>query len=761
MMDVMNLIESLFGGQVNFTAALILFLPLISFVTITSVKPKLYKKADVLSIGFLSASFVLSIYLLFQIWGKEAYHFQLTWFSLKSVGLAREFTLGLYIDHQAGMMLFIVSLISLLVHLFSMDYMYEDKHYARYFAYLGFFTFSMFGLVLSDNLLQLFVFWELVGFSSYLLIGFWYHRSSASKASFKAFMTNKVGDLGFLIALFVLFFMFETFDIEKIKTLMAGSSVENGSWMAKIFYQGTVHINQLPSYWIQIFGFGIFLATIAKSAQFPLQIWLPDAMKGPTPASALIHAATMVAAGIYLLVRVFPILHSDVLFVIACVGAFTAFIASISAVFQNDIKRVLAYSTSSQLGYMVMGVGVGAYDAAFFHMLTHAFFKAGLFLSVGVIIKSLHKLEGRLYEKGHNIHVDIQDMRYMGGLRKQLPFVFVSYILSSAALVGVPFFSGFLSKDAILVNSLAWASIHASQGNYLVYLIPTLGFVSIVFTAIYAGRQILLVFFGDFRLAQLLKVDFSVEALIEQANLKNKIPLAILSLLSFAFVFSYNPFSIEVSWVYAALESFKTVIPKSSEYWFLAYARGLDLADFHFLTIILSLILISLGLAYSYKKYHSKSAYVLACLDKSIKAKRWQNLASTNWRMDVFYRKLVISPVLSFSRFLHVFDTQVLDANVSRLKDLVVYLARNFSCFDTKILTKFYDYLAMFSVVFSHVIAFMDKYIVDGFVRSLAILSEFLGNKLRTLQGRDIQFYISRMLIILLIFVFIYCLNFL
>ena len=756
MMDVSSLTQALPSDGLSILSVVILALPFLSFLTITSLKPTLYKKADLVSIAFLLTSFLLSVFVLWQVWGQEEHHLRLNWFSFYTSSGVKQFTLGILLDNEASIMLVIVSLISLLVHLFSMDYMYEDKHYARYFSYLGFFTFSMFGLVLSDNLLQLFVFWELVGFSSYLLIGFWFQRSSATRASHKAFLVNKFGDIGFLVGIFILYYMFETLDFEAIKYLMSKSSVENGEWILNVVNAGSEHINQLPSYWIPFFGIGLFLAAVAKSAQFPLQIWLPDAMKGPTPVSALIHAATMVAAGIYLLVRVFPILHVDVLFIITCVGAITAFMASLSAIFQNDIKKVLAYSTSSQLGYMVMGIGVGAYDAAFFHMVTHAFFKAGLFLSVGVIIKSLHSLETRLYENGHTVHVDIQDMRYMGGLRKHLPFVFLSYVICSAALIGIPFFSGFLSKDAILLSSLTWANHYSSQGHLFVYIIPFLGFVSVMFTAIYTFRQILLVFFGSYRLPKALKLESPISDFIQQPNLKHKIPLVILSILSLAFAFSYNPFSIDVSWVYSKFETYQYLIPSKSYSWFLEPLVLTNSESSHFYTIIFSLIFISLGLLIAFLKYNPSSTYVQSYLDKSKKRIRYQNFFRENWKMDYFFKTMIVNPVLCLAHCTHRFDMKVLDSSIVQLKNGVLYLSKLSKLFDSQILNKFYDLMGKSTVVLGHIMLFIETYVVDGIVTVSYRLTLFFGQKFKEMQGRDVQFYLSRMLTVLLVLIGLY-----
>ena len=294
-------------------------------------------------------------------------------------------------------MLVTVYIISFVVHVFSIDYMKGDKRYNRYFAYLGIFTFSMNGIVLTHNFLMMYIFWELVGLSSYLLIGFWFEKKSASDAAKKAFIVNRIGDIGMLIGILMIFTNYHTFTFDKIFL-----AISNG------------HLPFNSGFWLTVTGILLFCGAVGKSAQFPLHVWLPDAMEGPTPVSALIHAATMVAAGVYFITRIFPILSGDALFVIAIIGAISAFIPATIALTQNDIKKVLAYSTISQLGYMIMALGVGAYTFAFFHLITHAFFKACLFLGSGSVIHSMH----------HE-----QDIRKMGGLRKKMP-IDLFYIFS-------------------------------------------------------------------------------------------------------------------------------------------------------------------------------------------------------------------------------------------------------------------------------------------------------------------------------------------
>ena len=342
---------------------------------------------------------------------------EIPWVSMSSFQIG----FGMNFDKPAVIMLFVVSLISCLVHFYSIDYMKGDKRFSRYFAYLGLFTFSMNGIILSNNLFFIFVFWELVGFSSFLLIGFWYEKQSAGDAAKKAFLTNRIGDIGMFLGIMLLF-------------VHAGTFSFNG-----IQFAGIDHTI------MTLCGLLIFMGAIGKSAQFPLHIWLPDAMEGPTPVSALIHAATMVAAGVYLSLRIFPFLTAEALHVVALIGAITAILASLIATSQYDIKKILAYSTVSQLGYMICSIGVGAYFAAFFHLITHAMFKACLFLCSGSVIHAMHHSQDEI----HDHSKDPQDIRNMGGLRNKMPITFIAMLISTMSLCGFPLFVNLAKPSTI------------------------------------------------------------------------------------------------------------------------------------------------------------------------------------------------------------------------------------------------------------------------------------------------------------------------
>ncbi|HEV3272007.1 MAG TPA: NADH-quinone oxidoreductase subunit L [Candidatus Methylacidiphilales bacterium] len=391
--------------------------------------------------------------------------------------------IGMIFDPLAKGMLLIVTGVGLLIHIYSIGYMASDPSRGRFFGGLSIFMFSMTGIVVSDNLIMLFIFWEGVGFSSYLLIGFWYERESAALAANKAFVCNRLADFGFMIGILTLWLVMGTVSVRP-EVVAEGYRSSSLPWVGSILTPGEVETNHLPSIpnlhgvvpasalILTIMVLGLFSGCVGKSAMFPLHVWLPDAMEGPTPVSALIHAATMVAAGVYMLCRVYPLLQLSAtgMFVIAFIGCFTAIFAALIAVQQNDIKRILAYSTLSQLGYMVMAVGCGGPDAAMFHLCTHAFFKALLFLAAGSVIHALH---------------DEQDIWKMGGLYNKIPLTFVTFAIGMLALSGVPPFAGFFSKDYLLSAAYARSPIFYWVGVITAFL-----------TAFYMTRLVVVAFFG-------------------------------------------------------------------------------------------------------------------------------------------------------------------------------------------------------------------------------------------------------------------------
>ncbi|MTI19848.1 NADH-quinone oxidoreductase subunit L, partial [Fulvivirga sp. RKSG066] len=690
MEEIINVGENIWSAA-PILGVVIFLLPLLSFIVVGLINKKHHQLIAIVSTGILLSATVLSVYLLSLVWPGNTFQANINWFSFSNYP---DFTAGVLINFEAATMLIVVMLISAIVHLYSIKYMAGDEGFKKYFAFLGLFTFSMAGIVIADNLLIIFMFWELVGLSSYLLIGHWYKKDSATFAANKAFIVNRVGDAGFILGLAILWSQLHTLDLASLTALMAQSNIENGLWMS-----GNIVVDQI---WLTIAGICIFLGAVGKSAQFPLQVWLPDAMEGPTPISALIHAATMVAAGVYLMIRVFALLNIDVLTVIAIIGAITAFMGAIAALTQHDIKKVLAYSTISQLGYMLMGIGVGAYDAAYFHLFTHAFFKACLFLSAGSVIYALHQFEHK-----NDIHFDAQDMRNMGGLRKHLPITFSAYVIATLALIGIPFFSGFLSKDALLSGAYAWASVMGGDGFSWYYIIPDLGFVTVVLTAIYMTRQILLVFFGEFRLAK----HRSIKESVIESPLLIKVSLVILAVLSIGLVWSFNPFDFNTSWFLLAIDTPTIISPGFDARWQSALVTVA--ADNHIWVSGISIMLVLVGIIAAYFIYKPKGKYAQAYFTRPVAIGFFRKLSYYNWYLDPLYFHFVQRPV-------------------TWLADGSAFVERN-------VIDRAINVFGVINVIFAHAIAWIDKALVDGVVNLVAHLAGTVGKITKSVQGGKVQ----------------------
>lgn len=446
---------------------LILFLPLLSAVLITLVLKRAAGTCGKLAIAAAVASFGFGVLVFaFESQWHGGVLLSVPWIELPGLSVG----FGFLVDHLSVLMLLVVGAVGSAIHIYSYEYMRGDAGFSRYFAGLGLFMFSMYGIVVSGNLIQLFIFWELVGLSSYVLIGFWYERGAAADAAKKALITNRIGDFGFLVGILMLWGLTGTVDYDGIKNALS----ENPGVLGGLS---------------TLTGLLIFCGAVGKSAQFPLHVWLPDAMEGPTPVSALIHAATMVAAGVYMLCRLsFVFLATPAWpealswlsavtapLVIAWVGGVTALLAALIATQQDDIKRILAYSTLSQLGYMVMAVGMIAPIAAMYHLTMHAFFKALLFMGAGSVIHAIARE---------------QDIWKMGGLRKRMPLTFLVFLAATLALCGVPPFSGFYSKDEILLVAYGQSPGLFVLGMFVAFL-----------TAFYMFRLIMVVFYGKARSA--------------------------------------------------------------------------------------------------------------------------------------------------------------------------------------------------------------------------------------------------------------------
>ncbi|NYF18809.1 NADH-quinone oxidoreductase subunit L [Xanthomonas sp. JAI131] len=436
------------------------------------------KGAQSVTILGVAISCALSCWTLYQLVGQGASPFNQNLYTFFEVGHYSAHV-GFMVDRLTAMMMVVVTFVSLLVHIYTIGYMAEDPGYQRFFSYISLFTFSMLSLVMSNNFLQLFFGWEAVGLVSYLLIGFWFKRPSAVFANMKAFLVNRVGDFGFILGIAGVLLWFGTLDYASVfanATAVLGSETAGGLAQVQLF-QGH------PWNVATIICICLFIGAMGKSAQVPLHVWLPDSMEGPTPISALIHAATMVTAGIFMVARMSPLfeLSETALNFVLFIGATTAFFTGLIGIVQNDIKRVVAYSTLSQLGYMTVALGVSAYSAAVFHLMTHAFFKALLFLAAGSVIVGMH----------HE-----QDMRKMGGLRKYMPVTYWTSVIGTLALVGTPFFAGFYSKDTIIEA----AAHHAHESHNW---IATYGYWAVLggvlITSFYSFRLLFLTFHGKER----------------------------------------------------------------------------------------------------------------------------------------------------------------------------------------------------------------------------------------------------------------------
>ncbi|PKL83827.1 MAG: NADH-quinone oxidoreductase subunit L [Ignavibacteriae bacterium HGW-Ignavibacteriae-3] len=668
----------------------ILFLPLLGFTTVIFFGKKI-PKLYMFEVAVLGLTLLLSIivaYVKLSIYDTKDIIAAFTWISMGNApalgGINIE--LGFKIDNITVIMLFVVNLISFLVHVFSIEYMRGDKRYTRYFAYLGIFTFSMLGIVLTHNLLMMYIFWELVGLSSYLLIGFWYEKKSASDAAKKAFIVNRIGDIGMFLGILILFTQYHTFTFDAIYEQIAAGNIPFGS-----------------NAWLTAAGILIFMGAVGKSAQFPLHVWLPDAMEGPTPVSALIHAATMVAAGVYLAVRIFVMLTADAMLVIAVVGAVTALVAATIALTQNDIKKVLAYSTVSQLGYMVMSIGVGAYAFAFFHLVTHAFFKACLFLGSGSVIHSMH----------HE-----QDIRNMGGLKKKMPITYYTFLISSLAISGVPLFSGFLSKDGILAGTLVFGKL---TGHWL---IPIIGFAVAGLTAFYMFRLVIMTFHGEPRDHH--KYDHAHESPFVMAA-----PLVVLAVLSVFIWYTPNPINPSAGWVIGDwIKTPAQVTPLETRYEFMKPSSEAAKAEVHgevihsveytetmhwahYPAMFLSLFLAGLGILVAFLFYQWKK------LNADKLAEKLQGLykfSLNKWFLDELYDLTAIAGTLRFSSILAWFDNTIVDGIVNGSATVTRFTSRMSNWFDT--------------------------YIVDGAVNFSAFLSGFVGLSFRRLQTGKVQTYI-------------------
>ena len=577
---------------------LIPLLPLIGFI-LNGFGRNVFSKSliNLIACGSVLISFVLSCLVFGEVWsareageGAAFYVHLFDWIHVGDLKISFSFL----VDPLSSIMLLIVTGIGFLIHLYSTGYMSKDPGYGKFFSYLNLFVFFMLLLVLGSNYLIMFIGWEGVGLCSYLLIGFWYKNNAFSSAGKKAFVMNRIGDLGFLLAAF---FIIDTFGSLEFQEVFGKAS----------------HL-ALGGDTLFIITLLLFIAATGKSAQIPLFTWLPDAMAGPTPVSALIHAATMVTAGIYMIARsnILFVLSPMTMNIVAVVGLCTAFVAAFIALTQNDIKKVLAYSTVSQLGYMFLGLGIGAFTGAFFHVLTHAFFKALLFLGAGSVIHAL---------------ADEQDMRAMGGLKKKLPITFATMLIATIAISGIPPLSGFFSKDEIL--------LHAFTDSPLLWVV---GIITALFTAFYMFRLLFMTFYGKYRGTAIQE-----EAIVESPKVMT-VPLIVLAVLS----------------IFGGLLNIPEMLGGGFLANFLApvFADGAQIrpaAEFTHSTEIILMVVSAAGALlmafFAYKKYVSKEREV-SFADET-KQGFLHNLSYGKLYVDEFYDAVVVKPLKAISQFFY------------------------------------------------------------------------------------------------------------
>lgn len=646
---------------------LVVLLPFAAFV-LQAIRGKKSPSGIYSLVAIILSTLLSGLFVFAPVWQNAPLTATYDWFTIGS----STFTIGILLNNLTVLMQFIVCIIALPVHIYSMSYMKGDSGIHRYWMYLSLFCFAMLGLTVSKNLFMMYIFWELVGFASYLLIGFWFTRDAAVQANKKAFIVNRIGDLGFLIGIAIVFSGFGTLDLVEL----FGSD--------GIFSQGIDKNTGL----ITAAGLCFFIGAMAKSAQFPLHVWLPDAMEGPTSVSSLIHAATMVAAGVFLLCSIFPLFNGTVLLVIAIIGTTTALSSAYIALGQYDIKKILAFSTISQLGYMMVAVGIGAWDAAMLHLSTHAFFKCLLFLGAGAVIHEMSNIQKHSFPD-----MNPQDLRNMGGLRRYMPKTFVLMSIASLALAGFPLTAGYLSKDAIVISAFEWAL----RAGAAYFIIPIALVLVSILTAFYIGRLIFKTFFGSLRVGELQR------NLLHEAPTTMLIPMVFLGIGSLSFIFSWNPFSYEQAHIIEGL---------SAVYSF---------AEIPSLHLIIPLVLIvgtiaSLLLAW---RWYVQDKYPLRPQNT------WIVAAEKQLGINTFYDRTFVNGTLSLSRILYWWDKHVIDGLVNAS--------------------------AVFTKNLANTVQWIDKYIVDGIVNTIAGATYYMGHLLRWVQNGRIQNYLGFAFTIVLI----------
>ncbi|HJQ84878.1 MAG TPA: NADH-quinone oxidoreductase subunit L [Candidatus Binatia bacterium] len=635
-----------------------------------------------LACATVGLSFLLSVVAFVQLLGLDPEHRLLLarlfpWIHVGSLQVDVAFA----VDPLSAVMILVVTGIGGLIHVYATGYMHDDPHFWRFFAYLNLFTFAMLTLVLGDSLLLMFVGWEGVGFCSWGLIGFWHRELANTTAGNKAFIVNRIGDFGFVLGIFLLFW---TLDGLGHGTVVFREMAEHAHALADVSFWG-LPVATLATLFL-------FVGATGKSAQIPLYVWLPDAMAGPTPVSALIHAATMVTAGVYMIARLNFLfaLAPVTLAVVATIGTCTALLAATIALVQNDIKRVLAYSTVSQLGYMFLAMGVGAYAAGVFHLMTHAFFKACLFLGAGSVI---HAMGGE------------QDMRKMGGLRPHLPATSTTFIVSALAIAGIPPLAGFFSKDEIL-----WQSLSSPYGSWCLWLT---GLVVAGMTAFYMFRQVFMVFFGECR------ADHETQHHLHESPSVMTIPLWILMVGAVCAGWLWIPhvFLPFEHWLEPVMHHEAAVHAEAG------YGTGMELG-----LMLLSVVVALSGIGVAWLMYYRRSLSADRFAEV-LGGAPYRVFLNKYW-VDELYDLVFVSGVLLLSRIVAWFDLHVIDG----LVNLSAAIVRGWAW----------------------VSGLFDLWVVDGLVNFVATVTQFVGRRVRNLQTGAISAYLYVILLGVLGGVFLY-----
>jgi NADH-quinone oxidoreductase subunit L len=662
-------------------AFLIPFYPLAAFVTIIFFTRWKEKLSSYISIGMILVGFAHSLFVLAQMIARHGEPLERMYTFVSHPSLHLE--LGMYVDPLTAIMLMVVTIVSGCVQIYSLGYMHGDPRYSRYYSYLSLFTFSMLGLVIANNFFMIFIFWELVGLTSYLLIGFWFEKKSASDAGKKAFITTRIGDLGFIVGILILTFYAGTLNYQEVFEKVASGALSPAVLTAAAIF--------------------IFCGAVGKSAQFPLHVWLPDAMEGPTPVSALIHAATMVAAGVYLVARAMSLFAATAsgAMVVAVIGLITSFLAASIAITQNDIKRVLAYSTVSQLGYMMMALGLYGVDAAHghhspgfvggtFHLMTHAFFKALLFLGAGSVIHAVHTN-------------DIQDM---GGLSKKMKKTSTTFFIACFAIAGIFPLSGFWSKDEIIA---------ATSGHPIfMFFALTIAFM----TAFYMFRLCFMTFAGKPR------NDEKYHHAHESPNTMTY-PLIFLAFLSVVSGWVGLP------WLHHGFSSF-------------VYHEQVHHAKPSYFLMILSTVVALSGIGLAYLIYYKKKFSADAIAEK---LKPLYTLSYNKFYFDEIYDAVIIKPVLGFAGFLWRFDANVIDGLVNFAGWITVKWSDLKQWFDAHIVDGAVNgagYICMAG-------AWFFKYIQNGSVQfyTLIVIAAAVGAVIYRVTTEGFYYYLAGLIIML------------